>query len=209
MNQNLEILRHTIVPVVVIDQELTSASAKSLVDAVRAGGSGCLEITLRTPQALSAIAILKKNCPDFIVGAGTVLDTKQAQAAINAGADFLVSPGLSPETVDFADANDSVMIPGVITPTEVQQAIALGLQLVKFFPAEQAGGAKMLKAFHSVYPQLAFMPTGGINLDNLGDYAALDNVFAVGGSWVCRSSDITNQDYAVISERLQIANSRF
>lgn len=209
MAQHLSSLAKTIVPVVVIDAELTPEHAQKLVDAVRAGGSQCLEITLRTAHGLSAIRTLKQQCPDFIVGAGTVLSKQQAADAIEAGSDFLVSPGLSADTVDFAQANDNIMIPGVITPTEVQQAIAMGLELVKFFPAEQAGGASMLKAFHAVYPSLQIMPTGGINQQNLAEYAALPNVFAVGGSWVCRGQDIVNEAFSDITERLSAANKIF
>lgn len=209
MATQLSLLKNTIVPVVVIDQTLSADRAKRLADAVIAGGSQCLEITLRTPEGLQAIEMIKKHCPDFIVGAGTVLSTDHARLSLSAGADFLVSPGLSPETVDFAQANDSIIIPGVITPTEVQQAIALGLELLKFFPAEQAGGASMLKAFHAVYPELQFMPTGGINLSNLGDYIKLPNIFAVGGSWVCTTAAIDKEEYSNITSSLQEANQLF
>lgn len=209
MKKDLSNLKHTIVPVVVINTELTADSAKQLTEAVIAGGSACLEITLRTPQGLSAIQTIKQAAPDFIVGAGTVLTIEQAQSAVDAGSDFLVSPGLSPETVDFAQANDNLMIPGVITPTEVQQAMALGLELLKFFPAEQAGGASMLKAFNAVYPDLQFMPTGGINQDNLKNYTALANIYAVGGSWVCTAKDIAEGNYSAITERLTAANAVF
>lgn len=207
--KNLSKLKSTIVPVVVMNNELTATAAKQLAEAVTAGGSHCLEITLRTPAGLAAIATLKQHCPDFIVGAGTVLTAEQAEQSLAAGADFLVSPGLSPETVEIAQANDNIMIPGVITPTEMQQAMAMGLDLVKFFPAEQAGGAAMLKAFGSVYPDVQIMPTGGIKQSNLADYAALSNVFAVGGSWVCTSQDIEEGNYANITTLLTEANRVF
>lgn len=202
-------LKNTLIPVVVINKALTATSAKQLADAVTAGGSRCLEITLRTPEGLQAIKTLKQHCPDFIVGAGTVLTAEQAEQSLAAGADFLVSPGLSADTVKIAQANNRPMIPGVITPTEMQQAMALGLDLVKFFPAEQSGGAAMLKAFNAVYPHVQIMPTGGINLSNLADYTTLPNVFAVGGSWVCTADDIDKGNYEQITALLTEANSVF
>lgn len=207
--KDLSSLARTIVPVVVIDSELTAESAKALCQAVLDGGSACLEITLRTPEALPAIKLIKEVCPDFIVGAGTVLTEEQVRQSVEAGSDFLVSPGLSPETVKLAQELNCQMIPGVITPTEMQQAMFLGLELVKFFPAEQAGGAKMLKAFNSVYPQVKIMPTGGINLDNLEAYTALPNIFACGGSWVCSAADIKEGNYAEITAKLKEANAKF
>jgi len=207
MSSLLASLKRTIVPVVVIDSILEAVQADDLVAAVRAGGSRCLEITLRTPEAMIAIKTIKKACPDFIVGAGTVLNIEQAQSAIVAGADFLVAPGLTPVLVDFTQTKQRLMIPGVMTPSEAQQAIGLGLQLVKFFPAEQAGGVSMLKALHSVYPDLSIMPTGGINQQNLNQYAALANVFALGGSWVCSADDIADQRYGMITQKLRAANA--
>ncbi|MGY0398990.1 MAG: bifunctional 4-hydroxy-2-oxoglutarate aldolase/2-dehydro-3-deoxy-phosphogluconate aldolase [Ostreibacterium sp.] len=209
MSKNLSALKNTIIPVVVIDSDLTPESATWLIDSVHAGGSACLEITLRSPQALEAIQIIKHTRPDFIVGAGTVLDVGQAKAAIEAGVDFLVSPGLSSEITDFSHESGTIIIPGVITPTEIQQAMALGLELLKFFPAEQAGGTAMLKAFHAVYPALQFIPTGGININNLADYVALPNTFAVGGSWVCKTQDISQGNYNEITENLKMANAKF
>lgn len=206
---DLSKLKNTIVPVVVIKNTLTETAAKKLCEAVLAGGSQCLEITLRTPEGLAAIKTLKKVCPDFIVGAGTVLTVEQVNECATAGVDFLVSPGLSPETVTAAKSSGLTIIPGVITPTEMQQAMSLGLALVKFFPAEQAGGASMLKAFGSVYPDVAIMPTGGIKQSNLSEYTKLSNVFAVGGSWVCTSEAIISEDYKKISELLTLANKEF
>lgn len=206
---NLAQLKNTIVPVVVIEKTLTTEAAKKLVNAVIEGGSRCLEITLRTSEGLEAIKMLKQSCPDFIVGAGTVLTAEQAKQSLAAGADFLVSPGLSAETVAIAQADNSVMIPGVATPTEMQQAMAMGLDLVKFFPAEQAGGAAMLKAFAAVYPEIQIMPTGGIKQQNLSQYTTLANVFAVGGSWVCTSQDMIDENYANITHLLKLANAEF
>lgn len=210
---NLQQLANTIVPVVVIDTELTDESAKALCQAVIDGGSACLEITLRTPQALPAIKLIKEVCqdsfPNFLVGAGTVLTKEQVRDCVTVGVDFLVSPGLSYETVKLANELGCQMIPGVITPTEMQQAMSLGLELVKFFPAEKAGGAGMLKAFNAVYPNVKIMPTGGINLDNLEAYTALANVYAVGGSWVCTASDISEGKYTEITAKLTEANAKF
>lgn len=199
----------SIVPVVVLEQTLSAQAARALIAAVQQGGSQCLEITLRTSAALPSIAVLKAQAPNFIVGAGTVLDVKQAKAAMDAGSDFLVSPGLSQATVDCAKRHDNIMIAGIATPTEAQQAMQLGLNLVKFFPAEAAGGASMLAAFNSVYPSLQLMPTGGINLANLAHYSKLANVFAIGGSWVATSSDIASAKWQEISHKLKAANQFF
>lgn len=209
MQNVIENITNTVVPVVVIDTELAAASAEALMQAVIAGGSNCIEITLRTEHALAAIAALKSQNPEFSVGAGTVIDKKSAKEAIAAGCDFMVSPGLSPELIDYAHNYSKPLISGVMTPSEAMQACNLGLSMLKFFPASAAGGVGMLAAFQSVYPQLKFMPTGGISLSNIADFCALPNVFAVGGSWVCTAADISNQDYANITSKLTAANDYF
>lgn len=195
-----------LIPVVVIDD---AKDAAPLSQAITQAGGKFIEITLRTPAAVDAIKNIKTQNPDIIVGAGTVLSVDDAQKAIDAGADFLVSPGFDKEVVIYAQKQNKLMIPGTITPSEVQQAIALGLEILKFFPAQNAGGAAMIKAFGSVYPNVKFMPTGGINTQNIGEYIALANIGCIGGSWVCTKEDITQGNFADITQKLVEANRLF
>lgn len=192
----------TVVPVVVIDDV---AQALPLAKAIANAGGKAIEITLRTPAGLDAIAAIASSDIDIIVGAGTVLSRTSLDDAIKAGSQFLVSPGLSRDLVECAQAQNVAMIPGVATPTEVQAAMALGLSTVKFFPAELSGGSKMLKTFASVYPQLRFMPTGGINTGNLAEYAALRNVSAIGGSWMCPQETLASGDMTAVEQWMREA----
>ena len=175
-----ELKKIRLVPVVVIDD---AGLATPLADAIVAGGLSCVEITLRTDEALAAIKIMAARA-DLVVGAGTVLTLDQAKAAVDCGARFIVSPGLSPTLVDWSLAGGVPLIPGCATATEIQLAQERGLDTVKFFPAEQLGGIKMLKALAGVFQAMHFMPTGGISADNLLDYLALPQVVACGGSWL-------------------------
>lgn len=195
-----------LVPVVVIDD---AKDAVPLSQAITKAGGRFIEITLRTPAAVDAIKNIKQQNPDIIVGAGTVLSVADAQKAIDAGADFLVSPGFDKEVVLYAQKQNKLMIPGTITPSEVQQAIGLGLEILKFFPAQNAGGAAMIKAFGSVYPNIKFMPTGGINVQNIGEYIACANIGCIGGSWVCTKEDIAQGKFADITQKLAEANKLF
>lgn len=154
-------------------------------------GIGAVEITFRTTEGLSghrmiaeAIKSVREKYPELMVGAGTVINAELAEMAKDAGAEFIVSPGLNPATVEWCLANDMPIFPGVATPSEVELALSYGLTYLKFFPAEALGGIKMLKALSGPFPQVKFMPTGGINESNYKDYAELKNVFCVGGSWV-------------------------
>lgn len=169
--------------------------------ALVAAGLPCAEITFRTAAAADAIRALRDACPDLLVGAGTILTTEQADAAIAAGASFLVAPGFNPRVVDHARARDVPMVPGVCTPSEIEGALAIHVEVMKFFPAEVAGGVAFLKAVAPVYPTVRFVPTGGIGPSNLADYLALPQVLACGGSWMVKKDLIAAGDFAAI-ERL-------
>ena len=170
-----------VIPVMVIEQV---ADAVPLAQALVSGGLKVLEITLRTEAALASIREIKAAVPDAIVGAGTVINPQTLEQSLEAGAEFIVSPGATSTLIDAALANDTAILPGVNTPSETMALLDRGLNALKFFPAEAAGGAAMLKAIGGPLPQATFCPTGGINPDNAGDYLALKNVACVGGSWM-------------------------
>lgn len=172
-----------IIPVVVID-DVDSAEplARALVD----GGLPCAEVTFRTAAAESAIKIMSERFPDMLIGAGTVLTTEQVDRAMAAGASFIVSPGTNPKVVKYCKEKNIPIIPGVCTPTEVEAALELGLDTLKFFPAEPAGGLKMIKAMAAPYTSVRFMPTGGISPENVGDYLSYNRIIACGGSWMVK-----------------------
>ncbi len=170
-----------IVPVVALDR---AEDALPLGKALMIGGIPCAEVTFRTAAAKEAISIMTSNFPDMLVGAGTVLTCKQVDEAVSAGAKFIVSPGLNPEVVKYCVDKGIPVTPGVATPSEVEQAIGLGLDVVKFFPAEAAGGLPMIKAMSAPYTSMKFMPTGGINKDNIATYLAFNKVLACGGSFM-------------------------
>ena len=170
-----------IVPVVALDR---AEDALPLGKALMIGGIPCAEVTFRTAAAKEAISIMTSNFPDMLVGAGTVLTCKQVDEAVEAGAKFIVSPGLNPVVVKYCVDKGIPVTPGVATPSEVEQAIGLGLDVVKFFPAEAAGGLPMIKAMSAPYTSMKFMPTGGINKDNIATYLAFNKVLACGGSFM-------------------------
>lgn len=172
-----------IVPVVVLDE---AKDALPLAKALCEGGLPCAEVTFRTAAAREAIALMTKEFPDMLVGAGTVLTTQQVDAAVEAGAKFIVSPGLNPTVVAHCQAKGVPVVPGCMTPGEMERALEMGLSTVKFFPAEQAGGLSFIKAVAAPYTQLTFMPTGGINANNVKDYLAYDRIVACGGSWMVK-----------------------
>lgn len=184
-----------IVPVVVIEDAAKSAP---LGAALKAGGLPCAEITFRTAAAAAAIKAMSAD-RDILVGAGTVLTVDHAKAAVDAGARFLVSPGFGPKVVEWALANQVPIIPGVVTPTEIQMALEYGLKVVKFFPAGSFGGAKTLKGLAAVYGGLRFVPTGGIDAANIGDYLAITAVAACGGSWICTNELIKAGDWTRVT----------
>ena len=181
-----------VVPVVVLNRV---EDAKPLAKALCNGGLKCAEVTFRTDAAEESIKIMTENFPDMLVGAGTVLTTEQVDRAVGAGAKFIVSPGFDPEIVDYCISKNIVVVPGCITPSEVAQAVKRGLKVVKFFPAEQAGGLAMIKAMAAPYTMVKFMPTGGINAKNLPDYLGNNKITACGGSWMVKADLIDKGDY--------------
>ena len=170
-----------------------------VAEALLEGGLPCVEITFRTAAGGEAIALLTARYPDLLVGAGTVLTVEQVSVAHDSGAQFLVAPGLSPDVVDQCLALNLSMIPGVCTPTDIEMALNRGITMVKFFPAEAAGGVKFLKAVSAPYKQVRFMPTGGIDDSNLAKYIALPEVAACGGSWMVKPDWIAAREYNRIS----------
>lgn len=176
-----------LVPLAVLDD---AGAAVPLAKALQAGGVDTMEITFRTACARDAIAAVKQEVPGFLPGAGTVLTVAQARDAVKAGADYIVMPGFDEEIVDWCLQNGVAVVPGCVTPTEVQKAVKKGLTILKFFPAEQYGGVKTCAGLAEPFRTVKFMPTGGINYDNLSDYVGKDFIFAVGGSWLCRKDDV-------------------
>ena len=198
MNEVLEkIQKIGIVPVVVLDDPKDAAPlAKALCE----GGLPCAEVTFRTAAAEESIKIMTSQFPDMLVGAVTVLTAEQADRAAAAGARFIVSPGLNPTVVKHCMEKGLPVVPGTATPSDVETAISLGLDTVKFFPAEQAGGIAMIKAMAAPYTQMKFMPTGGINAKNLNSYLAFDKVLACGGSWMVKKELISSGQFDKIRE---------
>ena len=186
-----------VVPVVAVD---SVDDAERLADALTAGGIPCAEITLRTEAGLAAIKALSKRS-DFLVGAGTVNNAEQAASVMDAGAKFIVAPGFNPRTVAWCVENKAPVFPGTSNPTDLEQALEFGLDVVKFFPAEAMGGVKTLKAFHGPYRSIRFMPTGGVSLSNLMDYLSLPYVIACGGSWMAKSSLEGNDRFEEITRK--------
>lgn len=173
-----------IVPVVKIDD---AKDAVPLAKALCEGGLPCAEVTFRTAAAEEAIRAMTQAYPEMLVGAGTVLTTEQVDKAVNAGAKFIVSPGLNPKIVTYCVEKGVPITPGTSNASDIEQALELGLEVVKFFPAEQAGGLAMIKALAAPYVNVKFMPTGGVNAKNLNDYLGYNKVLACGGSWMVKS----------------------
>ncbi|VXA79524.1 MULTISPECIES: bifunctional 4-hydroxy-2-oxoglutarate aldolase/2-dehydro-3-deoxy-phosphogluconate aldolase [Aeromonas] len=190
-----------IIPVIAIKEaDDAVALGKVLIE----NGMPSAEITFRTPAAAQAIAHLREAYPDMVIAAGTVLTTDQVDQAIAAGVDFIVSPGLNPRIVQYCQARGVTMIPGVNSPSLVEQAMELGLRHLKFFPAEASGGLAMLKAMSAVYP-VRFMPTGGISPDNVQAYLSLESVFACGGTWMVPTDLIDRRQWDKIGELVKAA----
>lgn len=186
-----------IVPVVVLDD---AKDAAPLAEALIEGGLPCAEVTFRTAAAEEAIRIMSEKYPAMLIGAGTVLTIDQVNRAVKAGAKFIVSPGCNPQVVQYCQNIGVPITPGVQTPSEIEQALSLGLDVVKFFPAEPAGGLKMIKAIAAPYTALTFMPTGGINAQNIRDYLAYSRILACGGSWMVKGDLIKAGDFDRIKE---------
>ena len=181
-----------IVPVIKLENPKDSLLlGKALVE----GGLPAAEVTFRTKAAAESIALLKKEFPALTTGAGTVLTIEQAEAAMAAGASFIVTPGFNPRIVDFCLAKGMPVMPGINSPSQVEQGLERGLKLLKFFPAEVSGGVKMLKALHGPYADVSFVPTGGIDTSNLESYLQLPYVAAIGGSWMVKEDLIVSGQY--------------
>lgn len=188
---------YAVVPVVVLDD---AEDAAPLAEALVKGGIPCAEVTFRTEAAEESIRIMSEKYPEMLVGAGTVLTTEQVDRAVAAGAKFIVSPGFDPEIVDYCMEKNIPVFPGCVSPSEVAQAVKRGLKVVKFFPAEQAGGLAMLKAMAAPYTMLKFMPTGGINTKNLKEYLGFSKILCCGGSWMVKGDMIKNKEFDKITE---------
>ncbi len=197
-NKVLEVLQISpIVPVVVIEDLKDAVPlAQSLIE----GGIPIIEVTLRSNCALEAIELIAKNVPKMRVGAGTILNSAQLEQAQNRGAEFLISPGLTPSLLEYAKKKDMPLIPGVSSSSEVMQALELGYNALKFFPAEYCGGAKLLNAFNGPFKGVKFCPTGGISVDNMHAYLKLENVLCVGGSWLTPKNLVQNKEWDKIVE---------
>ncbi|UOS38752.1 bifunctional 4-hydroxy-2-oxoglutarate aldolase/2-dehydro-3-deoxy-phosphogluconate aldolase [Helicobacter pylori] len=186
-----------IIPVVVIEDIKDAVPlAQSLIE----GGIQIIEVTLRSSCALEAIELIAKNVPKMRVGVGTILNPTQLEQAQNRGAEFLISPGLTIKLLEYAKKKDMPLIPGVSSSSEVMQALELGYNALKFFPAEYCGGVKLLNAFNGPFKGVKFCPTGGISTDNMHSYLNLENVLCVGGSWLTPKNLIQNKEWDKITE---------
>ncbi len=181
-----------IVPVIAIED---ANDAEPLAQALIDGGLPCAEVTFRTAAAKDAIERIAKKFPDMALGAGTVLTVDQVKAAVDCGAKYIIAPGLNPKTVDYCVSHNIPVTPGVATPSEVEQALEFGLEVVKFFPAEQAGGLPFLRALSAPYNKLKFIPTGGIDEKNILSYLAFPKVLACGGSWMVKTEMISMKQF--------------
>jgi len=197
-----------VVPVVVLND---AKDAAPLAAALINGGLPCAEITFRTDAAEESIRIMSEQFPSMLVGAGTVLSIEQVDRAVNAGAKFIVSPGFDEEIVRYCQKIGVAITPGIVTPSEASKAVKAGLEVVKFFPAEAAGGLPMLKALAAPFTALRFMPTGGISASNIREYLGFSKIFACGGSWMVKDSLIKEQKFdeieALTKEAVVIVNS--
>ena len=198
MNPVLEQIQKTgIIPVVVLDD---AKDAEPLAKALCEGGLPCAEVTFRTEAAEECIRIMSEKFPEMFVGAGTILTTEQVDRAVAAGAKFIVSPGLNPKIVKYCVEKGIVITPGCANASDMEQALENGLEVVKFFPAEPAGGLNMIKALAAPYVGLKFMPTGGISPKNVRDYLAYNRIIACGGSWMVKNDLVKAGDFAAITE---------
>ena len=186
-----------VVPVVVLND---AKDAAPLAKALCEGGLPCAEVTFRTEAAEESIRIMSEQFPDMLIGAGTVLTIDQVERAVVAGAKFIVSPGFDPEIVDYCLEKGILVLPGCITPSEIARAVKCGLQVVKFFPAEQFGGISTIKALAAPYTTVKFMPTGGISAKNLADYLSCNKIVACGGSWMVKGDMIAAGEFDKIKE---------
>jgi 2-dehydro-3-deoxyphosphogluconate aldolase/(4S)-4-hydroxy-2-oxoglutarate aldolase len=192
-----------IIPVLEID---SVDRATPVAEALRAGGLPIAEVTLRTEAALGAISAIAQDVPDVIVGAGTVLNREQAQAAQEAGARFIVCPGMIEDVVVWAQEHQVPILAGAVTPTEMIRGINLGLNILKFFPAETMGGLSAIKSMSDPFPQLRFIPTGGVKLENTAQYLQSPKIIAVGGSWMAKRQMIADGHFNEITRMTKEAS---
>ena len=199
--------RHPVIPVIVIEDE---NDAEPLAEALLAGGLDAIEVTLRTAAAVGTLRRIIRSFPEMFAGAGTVVTPEQAKTCLDLGVSFGVAPGFNPETVRRFAQGGVPFMPGVLSPSEVESAYAHGCTLLKFFPAEAAGGTKMLRALAGPYEPLGirFCPTGGVSLDNMKEYLSLPAVFAVGGSWLASKRQIAEKQWSVITQQTREALAR-
>jgi 2-dehydro-3-deoxyphosphogluconate aldolase / (4S)-4-hydroxy-2-oxoglutarate aldolase len=188
-----------LIPVVEID---SADLAVPLAEALYEGGLPIIEVTLRTEAAVESIRQISKKVPNVLVGAGTIINPDQAKLARQAGAQYFVSPGLDEETVHWAFKNELPILPGALTPTEIMKGLRLGLKYLKFFPAEVSGGLKAIKAISDPFPDVRFIPTGGVNANNLAEYLQAEKIHAAGGSWMAKRQMIKERRF---EEILQLA----
>lgn len=186
-----------VVPVVVLEK---TEDAIPTAKAMAAGGVDTMEITFRTACAPGAIKAVAENCPEVLVGAGTIINVDQAKLAVEMGAKFIVSPGFSEEVVAWCVENDIPVAPGCVTPTEIMGALKYGLKMVKFFPANVYGGLNAMKNLSAPFVGLKFLPTGGVNTGNIKEYVDAPFIHAVGGSWVCPKADISAGNWERITQ---------
>jgi 2-dehydro-3-deoxyphosphogluconate aldolase/4-hydroxy-2-oxoglutarate aldolase len=206
MNEVLKkIQKIGILPVVVLED---AKDAKPLANALCEGGLPLAEVTFRTSAAKESIEIMSSQFPDMLVGAGTVLSVEQVNEAIKAGAKFIVSPGFDDEVVNYCLENNIPVTPGTCTPSDVQKCYKLGLEVVKFFPAEPSGGLNMIKAIAAPYTTIKFIPTGGIDLNNMSNYLSYEKIFAIGGSWMVKGSLVKNGEFDKIKQMTKEAVER-
>lgn len=197
MNVVERLANSIVVPVVVLDKvEDAIPTAKAMA----AGGVDTMEITFRTACAPECIKAVAENCPDVLVGAGTILNLEQCKLAVEMGAKFIVSPGFSKEVVTWCVENNIPVLPGCVTPTEIMAALECGLKMVKFFPANVYGGLNAMKNLSAPFTGVKFLPTGGVNASNIKEYIDAPFIHAVGGSWVCAKADITAGNWDKITE---------
>jgi len=189
LNQQLSEIK--VVPVIAIKD---ADKAVKLAQVLSENGLPCAEVTFRTEAAVQAIKNMREAYPEMLIGAGTVLTTAQVDEAIDAGVDFIVSPGFNPTTVKYCQQRGATIVPGVNSPSLVEQAMEMGLRTLKFFPAEPSGGVSMLKALTAVYP-VKFMPTGGVSPKNVNDYLSVPSVLACGGTWMVPNDLIDNEKW--------------
>lgn len=193
-----------IIPVLVLNNK---EAAKPLADVLIQENLPCAEVTFRTEQTIDIISQLKKTAPSLLVGAGTVLTCEQAQRAVDAGAEFVVSPGFEKTLIEYCIKNNIFIIPGVATASEIQGALSVGLSVLKFFPAVELGGPKMIQALSAPFKTVSFVPTGGIKKENIMDFLALPSVLACGGSWLVKKDLVENLQFEAIAALVREAVS--